>query len=151
MLNILNTQCSRDNMLVLYGDDDIIINTNYLKDVSPLSNIQTVFQSHVMLMQTWNAFIIHSCKTFCSTFFPTTTLFYTFFVKILVLGCVKHITILALIVFTYIYNYNLAFEEYTVLLHLHLVASNFGVLFLAPKHLQHYLYMKICLQVFFRS
>ena len=47
MLNILNTQCSRDNMLVLYGDDDIIINTNYLKDVSPLSNIQTVFQSHV--------------------------------------------------------------------------------------------------------
>ena len=68
--------------------------------------------------------------------------------KYLFLGCVKHITILALIVFTYIYNYNLAFEEYTVLLHLYLVASNFSVLFLAPKHLQHYLYMNMSPSVF---
>ena len=89
---------------------------------------------------------LHMCNSLY--FFPATTLFYTFFVKILVLGCVKHITILALIVFTYIYNYNLAFEEYTVLLHLYLVASNFSVSFLAPKHLQHYLYMNMSPSVF---
>ena len=90
--------------------------------------------------------VTHMCNSLY--FFQLLCYYIPSLLKYLFLGCVKHITILALIVFTYIHNYNLAFESYTVLLYLYNVEIDSGMMLLASKHSQYYLYMNMSPSVF---